>query len=141
MRANAYSPGLNLSTRMRGFVPRAGFHFDVRATGQNIQPGLDTHLGTLARLSSSSPRAWPFFFPIFPSRSPSTFSPCRSVCRSLAFLVNAKTSSYKPRVIAQLGLRLCANRINFYVKLHLKLLHLVSRSKSYLFVSRLSSSF
>lgn len=47
------SSRLNLSTRMRGFVPRTGFHFDVRATGQNT-----VRLGTLARLSSSKSTSW-----------------------------------------------------------------------------------
>lgn len=72
-----FSSKLNLSTGMRGFVPRTGFRFDVRATRQNT--------GNQAPTSARSPdyqaclRA-PLFLPVslsLPVLCP--FFPCRLV--------------------------------------------------------------
>lgn len=78
------SSGLNLSTRIRGFVPRTGFRFDVRATGQNTEPAgapasarsLDYRASTLLGSShrfSPPPCPFSFFFPL--SRPSSLFAP------------------------------------------------------------------
>lgn len=72
-----FSSKLNLSTGMRGFVPRTGFRFDVRATRQNT--------GNQAPTSARSPdyqaclRA-PLFLSVSLSLpAPCPFFPCRFV--------------------------------------------------------------
>lgn len=78
-----HSPRLNLSTRMRGFVPWTGFHFDVRATGQNT---LLEQTPALARSPDYWPQVHELSLPFSPSSSLSSSFSRRLVSLFLALI-------------------------------------------------------